>query len=67
MYVEETSRRLMCRQLAFQNEFLGPAALSTVSEMGISTKGIRAEVMHWCDNKAEAPAVWKVSGERAAC
>lgn len=57
----------MYRQLSFQNEFLGPTALRNVSEMGVSTKGISAEVMQWCDNKVEAPAVWKVSGERAAC
>lgn len=51
----------------FSDEFLGPAALSAVSGMGICTKGISAEVMYRCDNKAGAPAVGKVSGGRAAC
>lgn len=35
----------MYRQLSFQNEFLGPTALRNVSEMGVSTKGISAEVI----------------------
>lgn len=35
----------MCGQVAFQNEILGPAACSTVSEMRMSTKGL---VQRWC-------------------